>query len=280
MSEWDDWIGGTKEQSDLLDAQRAQAMQASLGLEGPPLADGEPLPPLWHWLYFWEVVPPAGLGADGHAKRGGFLPPIPLPRRMWAGGRLSFRAPLKLGERATRRSTISSIVEKQGSTGKLAFVTVEHRIGDALVEEHDIVYREAGHQGAAVIKTGPEAPTDCDWRVSKRADPVLLFRYSALTFNGHRVHYDLDYVRKMEHYPGLLVHGPLMATMLLGEAARAEGAGPRGFSFRVLAPVFHGEAFDLCGRRGETGGLDLWIEKAGRVCISAEAHFDERSAGT
>ena len=261
MSAYADWVGKTRDSEDSLNLGRAWAMQAALDDPRPPFDAGDALPPLWHWIYFWEVAATATLGPDGHAARGEFLPPIPLPRRMWAGGRLEFRSPLRLGEACRKRSTISRVEEKQGRSGALAFVTVRHELfqgdaGAALVEEHDIVYREAPAENAPPPR-GAAAPGEGGWRREVTPDPVLLFRYSALTFNGHRIHYDADYTRQAEGYPGLVVHGPLMATLLLGAAERETGSPPARFSFRMLKPAFAGRPLALCGKGG-----DLWIADA------------------
>ena len=258
MSGYQDWIGKTRDAEDALDLTRARALQAALDDPRTALGAGDPLPPLWHWIYFWEVAATASLGPDGHTARGEFLPPIPLPRRMWAGGRVEFNAPLALGEACRRRSTIAKVEEKQGRSGPLAFVTVRHELtqdgGDpALIEEHDIVYREAP-AGNAPPPQGQTAPADAAWREELTPGPVLLFRYSALTFNGHRIHYDADYAREVEGYPDLVVHGPLMATLLLNAAERATDTPPRRFSFRVLKPAFAGRPLILAGK-----GEDLWV---------------------
>ncbi|MEX2408820.1 MAG: MaoC family dehydratase N-terminal domain-containing protein, partial [Rhodovibrionaceae bacterium] len=233
-------------------------MQAALGDPRPPLTAGDALPPLWHWLYFWEVAASESLGLDGHAARGEFLPPLPLPRRMWAGGRIAFHAPLRLGEAVQRRSAIASVTQKQGRSGPLAFVTVKHEIGPpggqtAVSEEHDIVYRAAPDRTAPPARA-QTAPEHADWRQEVTPGPVLLFRYSALTFNSHRIHYDADYVREAEGYPGLVVHGPLLATLLLGAAGRATGTPARRFSFRVQKPAIAGRLLALAGKGG-----DLWV---------------------
>lgn len=267
MSGYRDWVGRTRDSEDRLDLTRARAMQAALDHPAPPLEAGDALPPLWHWLYFWEIAATSSLGPDGHAARGEFLPPIPLPRRMWAGGRVAFHAPLRLGEDCRRHSTIAKVEEKQGRSGPLAFVTVRHALGPpdgeaAVVEEHDIVYREAPGKDAPPPR-GETAPEESDWRQKVTPGPVLLFRYSALTFNGHRIHYDADYAREAEGYPGLVVHGPLMATLLLGAAERETGKPPRRFSFRVLKPAFAAHPLSLAGK-----GDDLWIAgEAGEVVL-------------
>ncbi len=197
------------------------------------------LPPLWHWTLFQQWVPAAETGADGHPSRGGFLPALPeLTRRMWAGGRIRFLTPLHPGDAVTRVSTIRTVQEKMGRSGQLVFVTVHHGItgpnGPAIEEEQDLVYR--GLNGAAVADRSPVPDAPPGPRAILVPDPVLLFRYSALTGNGHRIHYDLDYVRGVEGYPGLVVHGPLQATLMAGLLPRP----PTTFNFRGLRPAFHG----------------------------------------
>ncbi|EIF31983.1 hypothetical protein BCh11DRAFT_07546 [Burkholderia sp. Ch1-1] len=223
------------------------------------------VPPLWHWLYFLPVAPMSEVGRDGHPERGGFLPPVPLPRRMWAGGRLTFHAPLKLGDRATRTSTIANIEDKTGRSGRLVFVTVKHAIeveGELkLEEEHDIVYRDAPQEGGRQPQPAiaPEGET---WRRTVDADAVLLFRYSALTFNGHRIHYDYPYATDVEGYPGLIVHGPLIATLLVDLVRREQpGATLQSFAFRALHPTFADQPFTVCGRPSADGKtIDLWAK--------------------
>ena len=264
LDRWRAWVGREETVADVIDAGRARAMQAALDDRAPPLDVGDPLPPLWHWLYFWTVAPAAALGPDGHPERGGFLPPIELPRRMWAGSRVAFHRPLPLGAQATRRSTITDVTFKAGRSGPLAFVTVRHEIGDGqgpcLADEHDIVYRAAARSGETP-RPGDPAPADASWRREVRADPVLLFRYSALTFNGHRIHYDHPYATGTEGYPGLVVHGPLLATMMVELArARHPEAPIAAFAFRALRPIFDTAPFTVAGRlAGDRSGAELWV---------------------
>ncbi len=264
MERWRDWIGRETVAEDRIGADRAQALQATLDDPGPPLRPGDPLPPLWHWIYFWTVAPAATLGPDGHPERGGLLPPIELPRRMWAGSRVTFLRALQVGAAATRRSRITEVQFKEGRSGPLAFVTVRHEIsagGEACIEEeHDIVYRAAPVPGEQP-PPGEPAPTDAPWRREVTADPVLLFRYSALTFNGHRIHYDLKHATGTEGYPGLVVHGPLLATLML-ELLRAERPAARvtAFHFRAIGPIFDTAPFTLAGRPADGGkSAELWI---------------------
>lgn len=263
---WSDWIGRERVSEDVLDLGRARAMQATLDRSGYRLETGDPLPPLWHWMYFWELAPTAGLGADGHPRRDEFLPPIPLPRRMWAGSRVRFLADLPLGAPVLRRSVISDVAVKEGRSGRLAFVTIRHTIEEggsiALEDEHDIVYREPSEAGDAARLPRP-APADPDWSRELWPDPVLLFRYSALTFNGHRIHYDRPYATEEEGYPGLVVHGPLLATLMMEDARQVfPGECVTAFWFRALGPVFDTAKFLVAGRRPENSAdAEVWVAR-------------------
>lgn len=262
LERWRAWLGRREETRDLLDLNRARAMQATLGVEDRPLQAGDPLPPLWHWLYFWSVAPASAIGPDGHAARGGFLPAIELPRRMWAGSRVRFPAPLPLGAEAKRESEITAVDFKEGRSGQLAFVTVRHRVSAAgalaVEEEHDIVYRAAPQPGETP-RPGSPAPADPPWQRAVRPDPVLLFRYSALTFNGHRIHYDQPYVTGVEGYPGLIVHGPLLATLMVELARRAAGRPVTNFAFRALRPIFDTAPFTVAGAPEGDSDAKVWV---------------------
>ena len=223
-----DWVGRSHAASDVIALQPVHALQATFDEAASPLKEGDPLPPLWHWLYFWEVTPTAELGEEGHTALGRFLPPVDLQRRMWAGSRLSFLRPLAIGAEAKRVSTIKKIAEKQGRSGQLVFVTVSHEISDSdgpvIQEEHDIVYRDMP-EGDYRPEPGEAPPQDPAWRKEVLATPVHLFRYSALTFNAHRIHYDYVYTIEVEGYPGLLVQGKLLALLVL-ELCRARNPRP------------------------------------------------------
>jgi len=264
LERWRAWIGRHEEVADTIDLGRARAMQATLDDPGAPLGPGDALPPLWHWLYFWTVAPAADLGPDGHPALGGFLPPIDLPRRMWAGSRVAFPRPLPIGAPATRRSEITDVRLKEGRSGPLAFVTVRRRVstdeGVCIVEEQDLVYRAAPAPGAAP-RPGEPAPATAVWRREMAADPVLLFRYSALTFNGHRIHYDRDFSTGAEGYPGLVVHGPLLATLMV-DLARREHPEARvaRFEFRSERPIFDTAPFVIGGTPAPDGAsAEVWI---------------------
>ena len=263
--EWATWIGRSDHRVDVVTASPVARLAAALDRADPPPRDGDPLPPLWHWLYFLPQDRESDIGADGHARRGAFLPPIPLPRRMWAGGRLTFHAPLRVGETIARESQIVDVADKQGRSGPLVFVVVRHTIsgdsGIAIVEEHDIVYRGAARTGAGDAPPA-RAPVDAAWSREIHPDPVLLFRYSALTFNGHRIHYDRRYATDAERYPGLVVHGPLIATLLADLLRRAlPQARLATFAFRAMRPLFDGEPFFVRGKPARDGAaVHLWAE--------------------
>ena len=242
-------------------------MFASLDRDDPRPAVGTALPPLWHWLYFLPQARQSEIGPDGHPRRGGFLPPAPLPRRMWAGGRLRWLPanPLRVGDAVQRVSTIASVVGKAGRSGDLLFVTVKHEVhnanGLALTEEHDIVYRASALPGDPV-PAPLAAETGAAWQREVAPDDVLLFRYSALTFNGHRIHYDRRYVTEVEGYPGLIVHGPLIATLLL-DLLRGQlpDAYVESFIFKLLRPTFDLQPFRLNAQPSADGkSVRLWAQ--------------------
>lgn len=266
-----DWIGKTEKRVDTVAVGPIAALSATLDRDDPQPQRGDVLPPLWHWLFFLDRYRASELGPDGHARRGGLLPPIPLPRRMWAGSRFEFHHPLRIGDQMTRETRIIDIKEKTGRSGPLVFVGVRHEIsnaaGLAVTEEHDIVYRDHG-PGAPL----QAAPADAVWERTIQADDVLLFRYSALTFNGHRIHYDRRYATEVEGYPGLVVHGPLIATLLMDLLRRHQPeANVTRFSFRAVSPLFDISPFVVCGKpEGKT--IALWAkDAAGNLAMSAEA---------
>lgn len=269
------WIGCTETRTDIATAAPVAALSATLDRSDPEPIPGTVVPPLWHWLYFLPISPLGEAGLDGHPKRGGFLPPVPLPRRMFAGGRLEFQRPLKVGQEITRTSRITDVSGKEGRSGTLVFVTVRHEItnaaGVALSEEHDIVYRENPRADAPVPKP-TSAPTGETFSREIVPDPVLLFRYSALTFNSHRIHYDRSYVTEVEGYPGLIVHGPLIATLLVDLLRRnLPQARVRRFSFRAMRPLFDIHRFTVCGRREEKR-IALWArDHEGWLAMEASA---------
>ena len=259
------WIGRTETTTDTLTPTPLRALAATLDHPSGPVQPGTPLPPLWHWLYFLPITRHSDLGPDGHARRGGFLPPVPQPRRMWAGSQLEFRSRLRVGDVVERRSTIVDIAQKEGRSGALVFVKVRHELRAngaaeaALAEHHDIVYRDLRRPGEPEPAPQP-APQGADWQRELIPDDVLLFRYSALTFNGHRIHYDRRYVTEVEGYPALVVHGPLIATLLLDLLHRhAPEAEVAAFRFKALRPTFDGRPMRVNGRR-EGGAVRLWAQ--------------------
>jgi 3-methylfumaryl-CoA hydratase len=256
------WIGRSSEASDIVTAQLVKGLRATLFQEIGEPTTGDAAPFTVHWCLAQPVFPMAMLGPDGHPARGGFLPPVPLPRRMWAGGELEFLDPLRVGDEARRTSRIADVTVKTGSTGTLCFVAVDHLVsteqGTAIRERQDIVYREmGGAQPAAPAKAAP-SPRLAQHRETHMADPVLLFRYSALTFNGHRIHYDRDYVTKVEGYPGLIFHGPLQAAFIVELAAKLRGGRPpRKLSYRGLQPLFEGSEFSV-NANDNGSAIELW----------------------
>lgn len=277
------WIGKTDELRDLVAEAPMAGFAATLDYaDGETPVTGDEVPPAGHWMYFLPKAPMRALGPDGHAKRGGFLPPVDLPRRMWAGGRIEFVAPLRVGDAARRLSTIKDVTHKEGKSGNLVFVVVEHQVfgaGDELCirEEHDIVFRDAAAPGAAPPPERP-APEGAVWSRTISPDPVLLFRYSALTFNGHRIHYDLKYVTEEEGYPGLIVHGPLIATLLMDLCRRERPEVPlESFTYRAMSPVFDTGPFTVNGRSSDDGTTAaLWATtNAGGLAMQADAVFKD-----
>jgi len=260
-----DWVGRSETRTDQVHAAPIAALAALLDRDDAGPQAGDAIPPLAHWLYFLPVHRQSKLGPDGHAARGEFLPPVPLPRRMWAGSRLAFLRPVAIGETIACNSRIAAVNVKQGRSGPLVFVTVRHEIsgtaGLAITDEHDIVYR--GESGAAAAPAVP-APAGEAWSRTVHADSVLLFRYSAVTFNGHRIHYDHPYATQVEGYPGLVVHGPLVATLLVDLLRRNRpGVDLATFSFRAMRPLFDTAPFTVCGLPDTTANsAKLWTRDA------------------
>ena len=270
-----EWINKTTEVEDTIRLQPANFMEATLN-RPPKLKEGDNLPPLWHWIYFLEAKPESDLGRDAHPKKGDFLPPIHLPRRMWAGGRFTFCNDLIIGEKAKKITTIRKIVEKEGSAGPLCFITLEHKIYSkeeiSIIEEQDLVYLQdqQGSKSLPLAQNNPERP---DFSQEIHPSEILLFRYSALTFNGHRIHYDLDYARNVEGYDGLVFHGPLTATLLLDLALKEKNKPIKKYSFRGTAPLSNLDCFWIEGK-SENDSTILWARrKDGVVAMKAKAEF-------
>ena len=275
----DKWIGRSIQVKDSLNPAHCQAMTATLaGIQQLNMDEGF-LPPLWHWLYFLDLPAQPDLAIDGHEKRGNFLPPVELPRRMWAASEIQFHQALLLNTNSRRESSITSIESKTGKSGELVFVSVLHKIYQqsalAISEKQTIVYRGAAASSSTTTGKAVEETPD----FSKTIEPSisLLFRYSALTFNAHRIHYDRDYARDAEGYPGLIVHGPLLATLLLG-ALQEQYPKARvcSFEFRAMKPVFDTAPFKVCGQHPDSAGNSrLWIaDKDNEICIQAQAQLE------
>ncbi len=270
------WIGREERSSEIAAAWPVTALNATLDRDDPPAAEGDLLPPLYHWMLFQPLVPTSALDVDGHPKRGGFLPPVTLPRRMWASSEVRFEGVLRIGERLDRVSRIANVEEKQGASGPLVFVTITHEISGAkgsLVDRQTVVYREMPPPGAPGAQ-GKPAPSPSAFSREVIPSAPLLFRYSALTFNAHRIHYDAPFTRDVEGYPGLVVHGPLIATLLCDLARRTYPSRRVGqFGFRAVKPIFDHAPFVIHGRE-EDEGLALWAADAqGDLCTLARLTF-------
>ena len=270
------WLNKGKETEEIISVDRANLMQATLG-RGVVLQEGDALPPAWHWLYFHEANTSDNLGIEGHEKLGLFMPPVHFdsleaPRRMWAGGRLTFIQPIQLGDLAFKISKIKSIVPKEGRQGKLVFVTVEHEVhtdGLCLIEEQTIVYKEPGDSPSSVNAKLTE--TRPEFSVSYTPNTIMLFRYSALTFNSHRIHYDVDFCREHEGYPNLVVHGPLIATLILDLFSRQFPDKPiKAFTYQGQSPLFVSNTF---GVHGNISGQAWATNHEGGLAMSATVTY-------
>jgi 3-methylfumaryl-CoA hydratase len=277
LDELKQWIGRSETLADWVNPTPLRALAAALDRDDPAPQPGDAIPPCWHWLYFLPLQRQSEIGPDGHPRRGSFLPPVRLPRRMWASSSLEWGKQLRVGHAITRTSRIVDVSVKDGRTGPLVLVRVRHEIGDAtgpcLVEEQAIVYRDMPKPGEVAPPLSP-APTARDWVRELDPDAVLLFRYSALTFNGHRIHYDRRYATETEGYPGLVVQGPLIATLLLDLVRRnLPAAHVLRFAFRAVKPTFDVAPFRICGSRGEDGNtVRLWAEHMdGALAMDATA---------
>ena len=271
-----EWVGRSTQASDIVTAQLVKGLRATLFMDIDEPKRGDAAPFTVHWCLAPQVYPMSELGPDGHPTRGGFLPPVPLPRRMWAGGELEIFEALRVGDEVTRTSRIADVTMKTGSTGMLCFVSVDHLIttsrGAAIRERQDIVYRDMSTSEPSAPVKPATAPPTAKHRETHMADPVLLFRYSALTFNGHRIHYDHDYVTKVEGYPGLIFHGPMQAAFLVEFAAKLHGGtAPKKFVYRGVLPLFEGSEFSV--NANEAGaGMEMWTaNSAGQPTMKGTA---------
>lgn len=272
----ENWIGKTIEVKDTITVAQANLMNTTLDRD-PVFKDGDALPPAWHWIYFHEAVRLSGLGVEGHPALGGFMPPVPLPRRMWAGGSFIFERPIIIGQPAEKRSTVTSITPKSGKSGELYFVTVEHRIeqngGNCLSEKQTIVYREPADP-TKTLPQPPPAPESATFSAEVQSDPIMLFRYSALTFNGHRIHYDLDFCQNHEGYPNLVFHGPLTATLLLDLFYhKFPQEQIKTFEYRGISPLFNPDPFTVNGLRKGSNGQAWATNKDGGLAMKAQIGF-------
>ncbi|MCY4650805.1 MAG: MaoC family dehydratase N-terminal domain-containing protein [bacterium] len=272
-----DWVGNTERRSQRVDPWPVAAFSALFDLPSPAAEEGEPLPPMWHWLYFLPAARRSETGPDGHPLRGGFLPPVPQHRRMFAGGTTVFHRPLLVGENARQHATVMSVVRKDGRSGPLVLVTVEYRIwgeeGPALTETQNLIYTDSSPVAPQEPPAAPGPPCR-PWRQEVTTDPVLMFRFSALTNNSHRIHYDHSYSTRVEGYPGLVVQGPLTA-LLLADLARRNGViEPSSFSFRAHSPFFCGDTLHLSGGPDSQAGDGPWTVGAyssqGRLGVEAK----------
>ena len=267
------WVGRQTLSEGSVSVQQVTQIQATLGIE-TALGDGDALPPLWHWYAFPTSADMSALGPDGHVRRSDLLPPVHLNRRMWAGGSLTFHSSLRVGETIERRSSVRSVKEKMGATGPMVFVSLDHELytprGLAVQERQDIVYLDIPNTYTPPEKRAmPVAPHE-----TIDTPETLLFRYSAVTFNAHRIHYDLPYTRDVEKYPNLVVHGPLQASLLMQAATRHKGRRPLFFDFRGVHPMFAGTPCDIAMQEDDEG-LQLWTAQDGHQCMQARAVWEE-----
>lgn len=271
IASWQTWIGRSETSADELGAGPVERLSALLNHQPQTWDIGAPAPPLAHWLLFLPSAPQREIGVDGHPARGSFLPPVTLPRRMWAGSKIVFHHALEIGQAARRISKINNVVHKTGRSGELVFIDIHHAVVcedlELISELQQIVYRQ--DQAAQTTPPNQDAPEASkksvlpSWRKRVVSDPVLLFRFSALTFNGHRIHYDRDYARQIEGYPGLVVHGPLQAMLLLDTFIQHNpGVSISSFNFSSRRPLYDVTPFDLCGAEIAKGQFLLWIEDA------------------
>lgn len=274
------WIGNSETEEGYVSAYPADCFTATLDRDDPPFADGDALPPAWHYFYFHEIVKLSETGPDGHRARGRFMPPIPLPRRMWAGSKMTFASPIRIGEKVRKVITIADVTTKHGKTGALCFVTTTEEVFGAdgrltTREERSQVYRGLADPDAPAPPPRP-APAEAAWSRTVHPSAVMLFRYSALTMNSHRIHYDRDYVRDEEGYPGLLVHGPLTMTMMLDLFRREmPGATMKTLDLRAVSPVYDTMAFTVHGAPGEDGACKLWAMTGdGALAMQADVTYD------
>lgn len=270
-----DWVGNSFDISDSMAPEQLKKFEALMNDDPEAVTEGSVISPCGHWVYFNPPIPQADLSISGHERNSNFLPPVDLPRRMWAGGTIKFKKPLKTGTPADKKSTITKIEEKEGKKGKLCFVTIRHQVSAsgsvAIDEEQTIVYREESEKGAHPIRTQP-LDIDPEWRKSTKPDSIQLFRYSALTFNSHRIHYDQDYAREMEGYPNVLVHAPFLVLLMVNAfTSKSDGKVVSEIEYENVGPVYLGEQITICGKTADNNKTALRIHgPEGKLAVKAK----------
>jgi len=271
-----DWIGRSTSTEDEITLPAVRRIAVTFDQPADAFAKGDALPPHWYSMFFPALARQSELGHDGHPRKGDFLPPVPLPRRMFVGRRVQFPGALHVGNAAVKRSEIAAITPKRGRSGTMVFLTVRHTISVAgkpvVIEEQEVVYREAAAPGAGLPKKEPTPPpAGAAWRESVLLDPVLLFRYSAVTWNGHRIHYDADYARDQEGYPACVQNGALTVHLLVDAAMRRSGRRPTGLTARLSQPLFVGQNVILTGHDAADGRMLVWAEtESGGLAATVE----------
>lgn len=279
MPELREWIGRARVVEEEIGLATVRRIAGTFDLDPDGFAPGSELPPHWFNLFFADVARHSAIGPDGHPRRGEFLPPIPLPRRMGAGRRVTIAGRLRVGDHAARRTEVAAITPKQARTGAIVVLTMRHTVtargATIAVDEFDAIYREAVAPGAASAATTPvPAPTDHAWEDEVALDPVQVFRYGALTWNAHRIHYDADYARGTEGYPGVVMNGGLTMHLLLDAVLRRAPASLRGYSARLTRPLFVGDGAALRGTAARDGAMRAWVaDRQGLLAAEMSAEF-------
>lgn len=258
---YDNWIGKSKNQSDTMAPEPLRRFEALLNRDPGSVNNGTVLPPCAHWIYFNPAAPQDALAADGHPQKGDFLPPVELPSRMWAGGTIRFKKPLTTGQSADKKTTITAIDEKDGTSGKLCFITLRHQISTAgalaIDEDQEIVFREASEKGAHPIRTQP-VDVDFDWKKSIQLNSAHLFRFSALTFNSHKIHYDHPYATQTEGYPNLVVHAPLLLVLMMNFfKTKTDGKVIEEIAYRAAGPMFLDEEITITSKDTDNNKVEM-----------------------
>jgi len=281
-AEFSEWIGRSITVDDEVTLPAVRRMAAMLDLDPMDFDHGKVIPPHWYSMFFTPNARRSQIGHDGHPRKGDFLPPIPLPRRMFVGRTVTFPGDLRVGDRATKRSEIAGITQKQGRSGTLVFLQVRHTIEvngkPSVVEMQEVVYRDAPSEVAGAKPAAPAlVPENAAWSAAYEMDPVLVYRYSALTWNGHRIHYDADYARREEGYPGCVMNGALTLHLVIEEAlARAGGRRLKGLSAKLVKPLFVGGILNVAGSAETDGAVQAWAgDEAGALAATCSLQFEE-----